>query len=174
MPSLGCSDWLHQLADDQPARGCQMAAWNLGARRQHQRCRLRSVRAVDGQRDESLITKAVSVKGRDTTCRPVSACCWRPCRCWLPNRFGHHAIRLSASAVAGEWIHADNWLDAGSRRATLAAATTFMPAFRLRHHQRRSAPKTKTRTPRFDKIPVEDPAGGSAATGLPAADQARC
>lgn len=61
----------------------------------------------------------------------------------------------------GEWINADNWLEAGSRRATLAAATTFMPAVRLNTSSTSDRAQANTRTLEVDKIPVTDPADGT-------------
>ncbi len=75
-------------------------------------------------------------------------------RCsYMPQAVGERRL--------GDWIHADNWLDAGSRRATLAAATTFMPALRLSTSSAGDRTQAKTRTLELDKIPVTDPADGT-------------
>lgn len=77
------------------------------------------------------------------------------------------AERCSSTPLAagerrlGEWIHADNWLGAGARRATLPAATTFMPAHRLSATSAGSRPQVAGRMLEVDKIPVTDPVDGS-------------
>ncbi len=61
----------------------------------------------------------------------------------------------------GDWIHADNWLHAGSRRATLTAASTFMPATKMTAATANSRPLPAGRMLEIERFPAIDPADGS-------------
>lgn len=61
----------------------------------------------------------------------------------------------------GNWIHADNWLHTGSRRATLTAASTFMPATRMSVANANSRPLPAGRMLDIERLAATDPADGS-------------
>lgn len=101
----------------------------------------------------------------------MNAGCAPRCHCWLALTFLLMAASVHATERCayehvdaggkrlGNWINADNWLQPGPRRATLATATLFMPATRM--EVTAAGSPTVRSAGDFEHLPATDPTDGS-------------